>query len=160
MDLILWRHAEAHPAEPGQSDLDRCLTDEGRRQAERMAAWLSRRCPAATLWVSPAERTRQTAEPWSLPKHVAPLLAPNALAPNVHQAVMASQVQGEPLVLVGHQPTLGQLAALWMCGQVQSWSVEKGAIWWLRCHNAGAEAERDGRRALWALHAMRTPDEV
>ncbi len=157
MDLILWRHAEAHPAEPGQSDLDRCLTKLGLHQAERMAAWLDKHLPEATLWVSPAERTRQTAAPLNRPKHVAPLLAPNALAPNVHQAVQDAQVKG-PLVLVGHQPTLGQLAALWMCGQVQNWSIEKGAIWWLR--SRGREAQEEGRRTPWVLHAMRTPEDV
>ena len=29
MDLILWRHAEAHDAEPGQDDMERALTPKG-----------------------------------------------------------------------------------------------------------------------------------
>ena len=41
MDLILWRHAEAEVAAPGQDDLQRALTPKGERQARRMAAWLS-----------------------------------------------------------------------------------------------------------------------
>ena len=37
MELILWRHAEA---EDGIPDLDRKLTAKGRKQAEKMAAFL------------------------------------------------------------------------------------------------------------------------
>ena len=36
MDLILWRHAEAHVIREGQNDLDRVLTPKGERQAQRM----------------------------------------------------------------------------------------------------------------------------
>ena len=59
MDLILWRHAEAEPGEP---DHGRRLTSKGRKQAERMAAWLEHRLPETTrILVSPAERTQETA---------------------------------------------------------------------------------------------------
>ena len=37
MNLILWRHAEA---EDGVPDLERGLTDKGRRQADAAARWL------------------------------------------------------------------------------------------------------------------------
>jgi phosphohistidine phosphatase len=33
MDLILWRHAEAEEADGEMSDLDRCLTRRGEKQA-------------------------------------------------------------------------------------------------------------------------------
>ena len=63
MDLILWRHAEAEIAAPGQDDLQRALTPKGERQARRMAAWLNQRLAATTrVLVSPALRCRQTAE--------------------------------------------------------------------------------------------------
>ncbi len=62
MDLILWRHAEAHPQRDGQTDLERALTAKGERQAERMAEWLNRRLADSTrILVSPALRTQQTA---------------------------------------------------------------------------------------------------
>ena len=69
MDLILWRHAEAqdHPyGEQGEQgdplDLERRLTPRGEKQATRMAAWLDRQLPdGAKVYVSPAERARQTA---------------------------------------------------------------------------------------------------
>ena len=62
MDLILWRHAEAEDARDG-NDLGRALTARGRDQAERMAAWLAPRLPAATrILASPALRCQQTLE--------------------------------------------------------------------------------------------------
>jgi len=48
MDLILWRHAEAHEQDAAESDLDRALTAKGERQAARVAAWLNRQLPATT----------------------------------------------------------------------------------------------------------------
>jgi hypothetical protein len=60
MDLILWRHAEAEDAR-GNDDLGRALTERGRKQAERMAAWLGPRLPATTrIIASPALRCQQT----------------------------------------------------------------------------------------------------
>ena len=44
----------------------------------------------------------------------------------------ALETPGEGSVLVaGHQPTLGRVAALVLTGQEQSWSVKKGSVWWL-----------------------------
>ena len=45
MDLILWRHAEAHDAQEGEDDLLRTLTTRGEKQAARMAVWLDRQLP-------------------------------------------------------------------------------------------------------------------
>ncbi|MEQ1658387.1 MAG: histidine phosphatase family protein, partial [Hylemonella sp.] len=62
MDLLLWRHAEAHEAQPGGDDLVRALTPRGEKQAARMAGWLDRQLPeGARILVSPARRTEQTA---------------------------------------------------------------------------------------------------
>ena len=43
MDLILWRHAQAEAGEP---DEGRELTQQGRKQAQRMGAWLDRTLPS------------------------------------------------------------------------------------------------------------------
>ena len=62
MDLILWRHAEAHVLRDGQTDLERALTTKGERQAHRMAEWLNQRMAHSTrVIVSPALRCQQTA---------------------------------------------------------------------------------------------------
>ena len=37
----------------------------------------------------------------------------------------------EPVLVVGHQPTLGQVAALLLCGRAQEWEMKKANAWWL-----------------------------
>ena len=128
MELILWRHAEAEPGEP---DLGRRLTAKGIQQAERMASWLERHLPATTrVLVSPADRTQQTALALKRKFRVVPELAPGASAPAV-LAVAGWPDAREAVLIVGHQPTLGEVAALVLSDQETSWSVRKGAVWWL-----------------------------
>jgi phosphohistidine phosphatase len=35
------------------------------------------------------------------------------------------------VLVVGHQPTLGEVAAFLLTEDEASWSVRKGAVWWL-----------------------------
>ena len=148
MDLILWRHAEA---EDGPEDLARALTPRGRRQAMRMAQWLKRHLPTPwTVFASPARRTQETAESLQIPFQTQESCAPGASA----SALLG--VSGWPehrgtLVLVGHQPTLGRLAALILTGHEAPWSVRKGAIVWL------AARDREGLAAV-QLRASISPD--
>lgn len=151
MDLILWRHAEAEVAAPGQDDLQRALTHKGDRQARRMAAWLNQRLPATTrILVSPALRCRQTAEALGRESRIVPSIAPDA---PVAALVEASRwpKSSEPVLLCGHQPTLGHLAAQLLAGVQQDWAVKKGAVWWLRWRL------RDGEPEV-TLHAVQGPD--
>ena len=37
----------------------------------------------------------------------------------------------EPVVIVGHQPTLGEVASFLLAGEEAYWSVKKGGVWWL-----------------------------
>ena len=135
MELILWRHAEAVD---GQPDMERCLTAKGVRQAEHMATFLRSRIPQDTrILVSPAVRAQQTAS--ALSKHfiTEPAIAPNC---SVHSLLDAARwPDGEGCVLlVGHQPVLGEAAALLLCGSHAGFSVKKGSIWWFsRRHNQG-----------------------
>ena len=136
MDLILWRHAEARDAGPGEDDAARALTPRGERQAQRMADWLNRFLPESTrVLVSPALRTRQTAEPLGRKLRVTDALAPGASAEQLLRAAHWPDSR-EPVLLVGHQPTLGQVVALLMGGeqaaQGPTWTIRKGAVWWLR----------------------------
>jgi phosphohistidine phosphatase len=41
------------------------------------------------------------------------------------------------VVVVGHQPTLGQAAALALAGSPADWNLKKGAIWWLESRGRG-----------------------
>ena len=128
MDLILWRHAEAEPGEP---DLGRRLTSKGLKQAERMAAWLESRLPDTTrILVSPADRTQQTALALGRKFRTVDEIGPGASATAVLAA--AGWPDGrETVLVVGHQPTLGEVAALLLSGEAASWSIKKGAVWWL-----------------------------
>jgi phosphohistidine phosphatase len=131
MDLILWRHAEAVDAEPGESDMERALTSKGQKQARRMAEWLASQLPeGCKILVSPALRTQQTAEALKRKFKTVPELAPEADAEDVLQAVNWPNGK-ETVLVVGHQPTLGQVAALLMSGQPQDWEIKKGNAWWL-----------------------------
>jgi phosphohistidine phosphatase len=127
MDLILWRHAEA---EDGTPDLERSLTPKGHKQARRMAEWLSSQLPEnCRILVSPAKRTVQTAEALGRKFRITPEIAPDAAPETVLQ--MANWPNGKEAVLVvGHQPTLGQVAALLQSGTPQYWEIKKANAWW------------------------------
>jgi len=131
MDLILWRHAEA-TAESAGDDLERLLTAKGERQAERMAEWLNRRLAHSTrVLASPAVRCQQTAKALGRKFRTVADLAPGASAEALLRAARWPDVN-EPVLLVGHQPTLGLAAALALTGVAQPWSIKKAAVWWIR----------------------------
>ncbi|WP_426191192.1 phosphohistidine phosphatase SixA [Massilia sp. DWR3-1-1] len=128
MDLILWRHAEAEDSAP---DMARILTPKGQKQARRMAEWLDSQLPeGCKILVSPAVRTLQTVEPLGRKFKVVNALAPDASPEAVLQAANWPNSR-EPVLVVGHQPTLGQVAALLLCGQPQYWEMKKGSAWWI-----------------------------
>ena len=131
MDLILWRHADAEDAAPGVPDASRKLTASGGKQARRMAAWLKKQLPGGVVVLaSPAWRAQQTARALTRRIKTSPEVGTAASPQSVLKA--AGWPDGERAVLVvGHQPTLGQAAALALTGRVQDWSVQKGAVWWL-----------------------------
>ena len=109
MDLILWRHAEA---EEGGPDLARALTGKGRKQAARVAEWLQQRLPAKfTLLASPAVRAQQTAEALGAKIRTVERLAPGARVPDILAAAGWPEHKGA-VVVVGHQPDLGQRGGL------------------------------------------------
>jgi phosphohistidine phosphatase len=130
MDLLLWRHAEAAD---GMTDLARPLTPRGRKQAAAVAAWLQRHAPGPLdIFVSPAVRTCQTADALGRPYQVAQPLGPSADAARILAAIDWQQAT-RPILVVGHQPTLGQLASRLVTGRELPWHVEKGGLWWISC---------------------------
>ena len=142
MDLILWRHAEAEdwPEGDGQasSDMDRSLTARGEKQAARMAAWLDRQLPeGARIVVSPARRCEQTALALGRKYRLRPEIAPDASPANLLELVQWPFAKS-PVLVIGHQPTLGQTIAQLMGLLESDCPVKKGALWWLR------NRDRDG----------------
>ena len=132
MDLILWRHAEAFEMREIDNDLDRALTPKGERQAQRMADWLNQRLAHSTrILASPALRCQQTAK--ALGKKFKTL---NELAPDGNGEALLKAARwpdaSEPVLIVGHQPTLGFVASYLLSSQPQAWAIKKGAVWWIR----------------------------
>jgi len=137
MDLILWRHAEAENAVEGGDDLSRSLTKKGERQAMRMASWLDRHLPEGTrVLVSPSRRTQQTVMALGRKFKLRDELVPETSVEDVMSLLKwhpetGPQLKG-PVLVVGHQPYLGQLVARLFGMQEDVCPVRKGGVWWLR----------------------------
>jgi phosphohistidine phosphatase len=58
-----------------------------------------------------------------------PSIAPGASAHAILQAARWPNAEGTVLI-VGHQPTLGAVAALLLGSAEPSLSIKKGALWW------------------------------
>ena len=143
MDLILWRHAEAEElpeAVPdAHSDLARKLTSRGEKQAARMAEWLDRQLPgSARIVVSPARRCEQTALALGRKFKTRTELAPGATLAELLDLVQWP-LSKTPMLVIGHQPMLGQTIAQLLGFQESDCAIKKGALWWLRTR------ERDGQ---------------
>ncbi len=132
MDLILWRHAEAHEAGDGCVDLERDLTARGQKQAARVAAWLDRNLPdSCRVLVSPARRTEQTALALGRKYKLRAELGPDGTVAQVLDLVQWPR-NTSAVVIVGHQPVLGQIVSRLIGLTESDCSVKKGAVWWLR----------------------------
>ena len=114
MLLFLLRHAEAEPCVT--SDADRVLTPKGIEQAAVVGAFCRRRAlrPALVL-TSPYSRTVQTgqivaAELGEVPRQSDAFLA-SGMEPETAFTELRAYRHLESLLLVGHQPDLGILAA-------------------------------------------------
>ena len=150
MELVLWRHGDA---ELGVVDLKRGLTDKGRRQAERVAKWLRPHLDGQwEVLVSPASRARQTADALERRYDVRLTLGPaeteNAL---LREAGWPGNERN--VIVVGHQPTLGRVAAKLLTGHAGDTAMKKGAIWWF-----SSRIDEDGAAGDTMLRAVITPD--
>lgn len=110
MLVYLVRHAEASPGEPDEL---RTLSGEGERQAQALAERLAAEGnPPAVVRTSPLLRARQTGEAIAQAAGVVSepdeRLAPGATAEHVRAVIEEIE---SPVVVVGHQPDCGQIAA-------------------------------------------------
>ena len=148
MELILWRHAEAEDGAPDQA---RPLTPKGVKQAKRMAEWLKKRLPkGAIVLASPARRAQETARQLTEKFETSEDVGTGASAASILRAVGWPKRAGV-VVVVGHQPTLGEAAALLITGDKADWAIKKGAIYWI------ATRERDGGQRAY-LRGVISPD--
>jgi phosphohistidine phosphatase len=110
MRIYLVRHAEAASGEP---DHERRLTAGGREQARRVSEQLANAQPRPdAILHSPLVRARETAgliaTPLGITAEPDVRLAPGATADDVRAAIAG---RGEVVVVVGHQPDCGRVAA-------------------------------------------------
>lgn len=156
VDLFLWRHAEA---EDGVPDLERRLTAKGRRDAATVSKALAQHARQARVIASPARRTRETAdaltERTDRAAEIEPRIAPGADVDDVlaviDAAIAAAQAERPGLILVGHQPWVGQTARHLLSGRADDWSVKKASAWWLVRRSRNGETE-------WTLRTVLDPD--
>jgi phosphohistidine phosphatase len=107
MRLVLVRHAEAAPGSPDEL---RRLTDDGRAQARALGERLRGEgiSPNAVL-SSPLVRALETAEALGLGEPEADERLAPGMTTEAVQAVVAER--GGTVVVVGHQPDCGRIAA-------------------------------------------------
>jgi phosphohistidine phosphatase len=151
MDLILWRHCEAFESQQVGDDLDRALTPKGERQAQRMAEWLNQRIAHSTrILVSPAVRCQQTAKALGKKFKTLKELAPDGNGESILKAARWPDAS-EPVMVVGHQPTLGYVASFLLSHRAENWTIKKGGVWWIRGRN-----REDLAQVM--LQAVQSPD--
>jgi phosphohistidine phosphatase len=138
MQIILWRHAEAEDMAP--SDLQRDLTPKGRIQATNMANWLKQQIKEEfrdwRVIASPAVRAQQTAAALEMKVETFDSLAPDA-APDAVFSAANWPHSAFNVIVIGHQPTLGMVAARLLNGTDGYVSIKKGATWWFETRERG-----------------------
>jgi phosphohistidine phosphatase len=130
--LYLVRHAVAEERGPSwPDDTLRPLTERGQRRFARAAAGFVRLegVPDSIL-TSPLVRARQTAELLSSAADDASIDTQPALSPGEPPAALLAKVRAlraDRIALVGHEPDLGQLAAV-LLGASRPLPFKKGGI--------------------------------
>ena len=118
MRLYIVRHAIADPhGTPGVKDEDRSLTEEGIRKMRQAAEGLRRlKYIPELIFSSPLIRARQTAEILlavfgkEIEMRILPALAPAGARQELYPAIHSCEKKFKSLMLVGHQPSLGEIA--------------------------------------------------
>jgi phosphohistidine phosphatase len=118
MKLYIVRHAIAVPqGTSGIRDEDRPLTEEGMKKMRRVAVGLCALDFRPQLILSsPLLRARQTAEILlkafddKIELKIIPALAPSGQRPELYREIQLHGKKLESLMLVGHQPSLGEIA--------------------------------------------------
>lgn len=126
-EWIFWRHAQANN---GRVDLARRLSEHGFQQAQRSADWLRSKQVDFPVVSSAAVRTQQTANAFSSDIEIVPAINPGTLPTAVLQTLQ-SRAQNK-MIVVGHQPWIGQVTAQLLSGQFVYYPYETCDLYWLR----------------------------
>ena len=148
MDLYLVRHGKA---ESEVKDPRRPLSPQGREEIARVArAAVKKGMSATRILHSDKLRAKETAEILAGTVHPAEGVCEiNGLAPEDDPVLIKNEaeIEGEPLILVGHLPHLERLLSLLVDrnGDAQTVSFLTGTVVCLRQENAKWKVQ-------WALH--------
>jgi len=152
MNLYLVQHGEA---EAKAGDAERLLTEQGRDDVARVAAF-TRRAGVVVHQIRHSGKRRAEETAAILAEHLAPaggVLMMPGLAPKDDVAGVAELVsqETEPLMLVGHLPFLDRLAGLLVTGDPNKSvvSFQRGGVVCL---------QRDPKTSAWAIVWAATPD--
>ncbi|MCM2305627.1 MAG: histidine phosphatase family protein [Elusimicrobia bacterium] len=134
MEIIFLRHAPAGEREDwartGRPDAERPLTADGRKRAREAAKGLAKLIGTADLVAtSPWPRAKETAE-IAAKALGAPLAETNFLLPHRSPASLAgwlSGLDGERVVLVGHEPHLSRVISWLLAGSSRTLVAMKKA---------------------------------
>ena len=145
MLLYLVRHGKAKTKE---EDPERALSDKGRGDVEKVAAFLKPKLSGLkVIWQSGKKRAEETARIIaSAVGHEVEIIEKEGLAPldPVSSVVETIVKRDEDLMLVGHMPFLGELAATLLTGATTDRTVEfraAGAICLRRSENGNCNIE-------------------
>lgn len=134
MDLYLLRHGIAEEAGPGQNDWNRVLTDEGKRKLRQVLhAALDAKVAPSLILASPLKRTLQTAE---IARDVLKAKIDIVPTPALQPGTTVEKVWDEvrlykdlpALLIVGHNPTFGELAGYLLGSPSLQVDFKKGAL--------------------------------
>lgn len=123
MEIYVLRHAIATEHEHGERDAERTLTHEGRERLRRSTrCWDGLGVVVDVIMTSPYARAQQTAEiagrALGIPDRVevCPQLAAGASPLDIVRVVAERCQEDHRVMLIGHEPDLGQLVSLLVCG--------------------------------------------
>lgn len=139
-ELLILRHAEAEPAPPGGTDLERILSDHGEAQAHATGQWLlAREALPDRILCSPAARTRSTVTRLTAtwPRAGIPVDYVDDIyeaSPGQLLALLDRQDPGlGRVLLVGHNPGTEHLLALLCEGRSGGYrGMPAAALAWIR----------------------------
>jgi phosphohistidine phosphatase len=151
MKLYLVQHAKAAPK---QVDPQRSLTEDGRRDMQKVTAFIKPlNLSVNFLWHSGKKRAVQTAEALAEVIEIKQAeIARDGLAPNDDVTVLRDELASarQDVMIVGHLPFLSKLASLLLAGSESTEAVafKQGGIVCLSCSETNQ----------WQIDWMVTPE--
>jgi phosphohistidine phosphatase len=131
MELYILRHGEAQPREPGVADADRALVKKGRDDVRDVVkAARSAKVDPQLILTSPLRRAKETADIAVAGFKKCPLKETDAMLPDASPDAIwkeASALKMGRVMVVGHEPHLGQLISF-LLGNEITVDFKKGGL--------------------------------